>query len=675
LRFLDLKLSTSETGDLDIQFTGGVNILSISDEEIFSLISQIPFAGIYGTEKNSINYNPGDISCTINASSALSGNSIRFTLADGKFNREEYDTSGECINKSSGGTDSLEYSNIYTSDDFLTSSFFSLEQIEKNDEPVLDREKVKSLLIRNELCGLNFPFFRHRENLMLLLERELTSLDREKQLLELKKMKKEKLLKEIHISERGLQKLGKRKESILKYKADLTEILSKIEDKNRVSSRINNLKKDLIELREIKEKIDSVESNLKEKFSHFSEKGNEQIPDLEQIQLSFNSFRDINEQLDKFSLNKKFYSGWALRIIASTIIFSITAFLFMIFTSSGSYILGLTSGGAAGSAGIISLIYFMKIRKLHPAELLEQKKNMEKSLIELLKKNHFSVDNCKTGELYEILFQYFEDFINYRDITYELSDLKKKISNSAGLAEKEKKLKQFDDEIESINRSINKIIADLDLSIHPMPEPDSIGKTIHEIDELYEENENEIKEKQSMIIKFNEEIEQYDNTENSELSLDLKLDDIIAKINECSENIEHIKFLNSVFVEAAGLWSVNRLEELSRKTLDKFSELTGNTFIREDIAETINTILLTSGVIKREHKGIKKYIAFSLKAALSEILVSGDLPPVFIINPFTPDNEFAENMKKLLPDLFHERQVVIILPDNEPDLKGNLITL
>jgi methyl-accepting chemotaxis protein len=347
----------------------------------------------------------------------------------------------------------------------------------------------------------------------------------------------------------------------------------------------------------------------------------------------------------------------------------------MIFTSSGSYILGLTSAGAAAGAGIASLIYFMKIRKLYPDELLKQKKEMENSLIELLKKNHFSVDNCKTGELYEILFQYFEDFINYRDISYELSDLKKKISNSASLTEKEKKQKQFSDEIEDINLSIDELIENLELSIHPKPGIDSIDKTIHEIDELFEENENEINEKQSLIIKFNEEIEQYDKAENSELSLDFKLEETLKQINECSENIEHVKFLNSVFNEAGGIWSLNRLEELSRITLDRFSELTGNSFIREDIAETINNILLTSGVIKSEHKGLKKYIAFSIKAALSEMLMNGDLPPVFIINPFTADNEFAENMKKLLPDLFPERQVVIIIPVNEPDLKGNLITL
>jgi hypothetical protein len=488
-------------------------------------------------------------------------------------------------------------------------------------------------------------------------------------------MKKEKLLKEIHLSERGVQKLEKRRDSILNYKTTLNEIISRTEFRNKLSSKINNLKKDLIELREIKDKISSVEKTLQEKFSRFSEKGNDQIPDLEQIQESFNEFRDLNEQIDKFYLNKKFYSGWALKAIASMIIFSLIALLFLIFTSSASFILGLTSGLAAFTAGLSGLLYHFKIRKLQPAELYEKKKNMENTLIDLLKKNNFSVDDCRTGELYEILFQYFEDFINYRDISYELTELKKKISNSSSLIEKEKRLEQFTEEIENIDKYINETIDNLDLSIHPRPEPDGIARAVHDMDELLNENGTEISEKKSLIIKFEEEIEEFDKIENSSLSAESRLEEILNQIEECKKRIEHIKFIDETFKDASEIWSNDKLEELSGKTLEKFLKLTNNSFIKDDIAETLNSLLLNSGRIKSEHRGLKKYISFSIKAALSELLSNGDLPPFFIINPFTPDNEFADNMKKLLPELFPERQVVVIIPGKDPDLKGNLITL
>lgn len=671
MRFLNLKISSPDNTDLKIEFREGLNILSIPDRELFNLFTGIPVSGMYGTEAAGVVSYSKNIACTINAESDTQGGEICFIKNNDGLTIKESDINNEQDEKQ----EKARYRSVDTPEDFITSSYFYPAQIQKNADPVFERGKIKSLLISNEVYSLDFQFFKSREIIIQKKEKDLTDLNRDRQLLELKKMKKEKLLREIHTSERGVLKLEKRRESILKYKTALNEITSKTESRDKLSSKINNLKKDLIELREIKDKISSVEKTLKEKFSHFSEKGNEQVPDLEQIQESFNSFRDINEKIDKFSLRKRHYSGSALRIIASMIIFSVTALLFMIFTSSASTILGITSASAAGAAGLIGLIYYFKIRKLQPVELFEQKKSMESTLIDLLKKNNFSVDNFKTGELYEILFQYFEDFINYRDISYELTELKKKISNSSSLIEKEKKLEQLTEETESINKAISEMIENLDLSIHPRPEEEKITRTIHDIDELLEENGTEINEKKSLIIKFEEEIEEYDKIENSSLSAELRLEDILKQINDCREEIEHIKFLNDVFNSASETWSSAKLEELSNLAVEKFLKLTDNSFIKDDLAESFNNLIIHSGNIKDEHRGLKKYISFSVKAAISELLSKGDLPPFFMIDPFTPDNEFADNMKKLLPELFPHRQVVIIIPGTDPDLKGNLITL
>ena len=676
MRFLNLKLTSPDYTDLKIEFIQGLNIISAPDRKLFNILRQIPSFGLFGIEQNGTDLLSKNILCLINASTAVSGESVSFISENGNLSIKGSDASGENLKGDiEGKTDPATIRKICSYEDFITSSFFDPEQIQKNMDNVFEKEKIRSHLINNEIATLDFPYFKYRENLLTEKEKELTDLNRDKQLLELKKMKKEKLLKEITISERSLGKLEKRRDSIINYKSALNEITVKIESRNKLSSKINNLKKDLIELREIKDKISSVEEILKEKFSHFSEKGNDQIPDLEQIQESFNSFRDINEQIDKFSINKKRYSGLAYKVIASMLIFSLTAFLFMIFTSSASYVLGTTSGLAAGIAGVSGLLYYFKIKKLQPSGLLEQKKEMENKLIDLLKKNNFSVDGCKTGELYEILFQYFEDFINYRDISYELMELKKKISNSASLIEKEKKLEKFSEEVEDIDRIINDTLDFLDLSIHPRPEHDGITRAIHDIDEQLEENGIEINEKKSLIIKFHEEIEEYDRIENSSLSAELRFEEIMKQIDESKVEKEHIKFLNGVFSQAADTWSAGKLEELSQLSLEKFLKLTDNSFIRDEISDTINSILLHSGKIKSEHKNLRIYISFSIKAALSEMIDSGDLPPVFIVDPFTPDNEFADNMKKLLPEFFPARQVIVILPGKDPDIKGNLINL
>jgi len=676
LQFLNLKITSPYIEDLRIQFSGGLNILSIHDKELFTIFTQIPFFGIYGKADNEGAQGLKNISCIINASSPSPGIDTCYMNNGGEFSiKETYNPADSLLNDEDEKPEPAKNRGICSLPDFITSSFYYNEQIQKSPDPVFDKEKIRSLLINNEIYRLNFSYFQCRETLLQEKDKELTDLSREKQLLELKKMKKEKLLKEIFVSERGVNKLEKKRESILKYKTSLSEIIIKTETRNKLSSKINNLKKDLIELREIKEKVGDIEKTLRDKFSHFSEKGNDQIPDLEQIQETFNTFRDVNEQLGKFFLNKKNSTGKILRIIISMLIFSLVAFLFRAFTTSASFILGITSGFAAGTAGLISLVYYFKIRKQRPHELFEQKKKLEENLIDILKKNNVSVDDCKTGELYEILFQYFEDFINYRDTSYELMELKKKISHSSNLIEKEKKLSLFSEEIEQIDDSINEIIENLDPSIHPRPGLDGITKALHDMDELLEENGSEINEKKSLILKFNDEIEEYDKIENSSLSADLKLEEILKQIDKCREIIEHIKFLNTVFDKSSEKWSVQKLQVLSRLALEKFSILTGNSFIKEDIADTLDNIIVNSGRIKSEHRGLKKYISLSIKSALSGMLFMENLPPVFIIDPFTPDNEFADNMKKLLPEMFPDRQVIVIIPGDQPGISGNLITI
>ena len=48
MRFLNLKITSPDTDDLKIEFSRGLNILSIPDKDLFSLFKQIPFIGMYG---------------------------------------------------------------------------------------------------------------------------------------------------------------------------------------------------------------------------------------------------------------------------------------------------------------------------------------------------------------------------------------------------------------------------------------------------------------------------------------------------------------------------------------------------------------------------------------------------------------------------------------------------
>ena len=669
MRFLNLEMTAPNIDDVKIELGEGVNIISIPDKKLFDLFKYVPLINLYGSQQKELSQDLKEISSTINIFSSTLGREISFinnngevTIKDDKnFKKED-----EQYIK--------DFKNVYPYENFIISSYYYPELKFNNIDPASYSCKIKQLLINSEIAKLKYPFFLQRKELLSSKEKKLIDLEREKQLLELKKRKKEKIFKEIQISEKNISKLEKRRDSIIKYRTALNEIVQQINDRDDASSKINNLKKDIIELNEIKEKIKSIENIISERFAHFSSRKDEKLPDLELIQQSFNSFRDINQQIDNFFNNRKKYSNSIIKIIFSSAIFSLIALMFLLFTTSASLILTFISAISAGITAITSIIYYITMKRSYPDELLEKKNQIENNLLEIFKQNDFPIDDYKTGELYEILFQYFDDFIDFRDMNSELVSLRKKISSSTNL-EKEKKLEQLTNTIDELDESINHTIDNLDISIHPKFPQEEITKVAHNIDELLEENKTETAEKNSLIEKYKEEIDEYDKDEKNSLSTEMRLEETIKHINHLTDEVKHIKFLEDVFDEAVERWSKDKLEQLANNASEKITKIIGDSHTKEELSESFKNILIDSGKLKEEYMELKPYVSFAIMAALSEALDFTSMPPMFMIDPFIPNNEFSENMKKLLPEFFPDRQVIVIINYIDPNINGKLITL
>jgi DNA repair exonuclease SbcCD ATPase subunit len=661
-------MTAQNIDDIKIEFSEGVNVVSISDKKLFDLFKYFPLTVIYGSQQKELDQDIKGVSSTINflpgaleREMSFINNNGKVIIKDDKIFNKESDQYRE------------DFKSIYTFENFIISSYYCSELKLNNLDHIFEKEKIKQLLINSEIERLKFPYFTGRDKLLPSKEKEAVDLEKEKELLELKNIKKEKIYKEIHASEKTVSKIEKKRDSIINYKDKLNEIIKQINKRDKISSKISNLKKEIIELKEIKEQITSIENTISERFSHFPQKG-EQLPDLELIQQSFNSFRDINEEIDNFSISKRNYSAGAMKIIFSSAIFSLIALIFLLFTSSASLVLTFISSISAGAAVLAVLVYYFKIKRLKPTKLLDKKDQMKDNLIDILKKNNFQVDDYKTGELYEILFQYFDDLINFRDINNELMSLKKKRSSFGGLAEKEEQLEQLTNEMGGLDKVINETINSLDTSIHPLPAAEDITRAVHDIDELLEENKKEIDKKSSLIAKFQEEIDEYDRDEKKSLSSEMRLEETIKRIATLTEEIKHIKFLEGIFDEAIERWSKDKLEKLADKTIENIIKITNNSDTREKLGDVIKN-LIDSGALKEEYMELEPYISFAIKGALSGQLSSPPLPPIFLIDPFMPDNEFSGNMKKLLPEFFPDRQVVVIINYIDPNINGNLITL
>jgi hypothetical protein len=663
-----------ETESLDINFSEGLNIISTANRAHLEFYKKIPFQAMYGLNHED-NLYTDCIPCFIDLAVLINGREVHFINDEGVLSIREKEIEGDLSVENLTDIKNFRIQNTFTDEDFILSSMFDPELILKKHDPVFSRDKLKSFFVKKETEIYNSSFFSNPHGILKDKEKELTDLNRNKQLLELKKMKREKLRKEINISEKELFRLEKKREAVLKYKSLLHEIKKKAEEKNRLSAKINNYKKNLIEIRDIQERSDSIATKLSERFPYFFEKGFDQLPDLHLIQESFNKYRDLNEQIDIFFVKKKRFTGLFIRIIQAIAIFSLVSAFFILLRPLMFAALPIISAGLAITALFLAAVYFFKVREFRPIRLIENKKQIENELIEILKKNQFIVDDCINGEIYELLFQYFNDFISYRDFNSELVELKKKLPGSSVCDEKEKKLDSLIDNAEETEKQIKIMIENLDESIYSRPEIPDINDALADIEELIEDNGKEIFRQKQLIEKFETEIAEYDKIENSGLSVGKALADINQRIDECMNFIDHMNFLIRVFNSASDEWFSQEIETLCRISALNYQKLSCTDSEDDQTSDKIKNIFFTPSAFENEDADFLHKLSLSVKVAISQMLKDGYLPPLIIIDPCLNKNEFASSLNNLLLELLPQRQVIIILPGENVKFEGNLITI
>jgi len=482
--------------------------------------------------------------------------------------------------------------------------------------------------------------------------------------MELKKMKNSRVQKEIAHSSRSLSKLGRQAEAAKRYRNTLAEIKKKNENRDRLSHKITEIRKDILELREIGDKIHSLEKDLKKRFPQFYDEKSEGLPDMDRIQELFNSVRDWNEKIDQYHQKRKRVTGRTLKGVIALLIFVFfsAVFLAVQFRTSGPApvrpLLFVTALSALISAAGIG--FYFRVKKKSPVEMLDTKKGKEKELLELLYKNRFPVEDFKTGELYDFLFQYFEDFITFRDIRNELSDLRKKISSTVAFTEKEKKLDSLNARLEETEAAINSLTSELDGSLYPVPEPDGIDEAISALNETIREIEAGTAHEKTVMKKLEEQLGEDAGSEMSSLEIESGISEIEAEMDKLKNEISALKFLEEIFREASGPLLEKRIAEFTALIFDVVKRHA------EERAEDLSRVAenISFGEVKPLAEcdaEDKKILSLAFRSALSEYFSGLELPPVLIIDPLhVTAAENLDESGKILLELFRGRQVILL---------------
>lgn len=666
MRFLNIKLIIpAKKIDKDISLKPGINIITTDDEFIKETIPQLPLIAIYG--KGFSLKPPEDILETEKYSAAIeadiSGKQISFI-------NENSILKSELFNKA----ELIDY------DDLILYSYSAYSVQDGGGDTVLTASGLKRFLINREPDEEKSGNMHRLEIVIAEKEKEINELKKKKELLELKKRKKDKLGKELSVSERELARLRRKRESYLAYKQTLTDILDLIQDDTRLSSKIVNLKKDIIDLRETAEKREALEKEIAHRFPQFTTGMIEKFPDLDRLQAEFNTIRDINEEMEKFNSSKKRRISLALKGITAGLLFAFISMMFILIKSiSLNTIAGMLLGSLSSILVLLSAVtgyyLYLLIRKEYPEDLTNRKQAIESGLLEMFKNESFPDRNFGTGELYEYLFQYFEDFLSFRDLQNELTAIKKGANSRTTIEEREEKLATLDDRKNEIRQQIELKLNSLDINIHPAPDRDNIKNLGAEIDEMIAEIQQEEKQKDSIAKKIEIESFQYESGDKSRETIDSSIAIIDSDIEKLKKDISDISFMNKIYNETADEWFSARLSSLTEKCSEIYSRIM--TGIKKDLKfhDSIKDLVMagkSEGFTSEEIAAL----SLSMKLSLTEISPLPESYPLILCDPFSIFKpEITDKLKKILLELSEKRQVVIITSKSEKNLAGNLINI
>ena len=289
MRFMNISLRIPEKKiEADLPLSSGGNIIFSENPYLREVLYNAYFIALYGRTSGS-----GAVYDLV----AAEDYSVRISMERGGEKRQFICESGDLKHEQDSG--------IISYDDSALVSFFDPRPEEDGTDPAINCSALKKFMINIESASGSSSGIHQLNSSITEREKKIHELKKNRELLELKKRKKDKLLKELSITGRETGRLRRRRESYYSYMGTLTALLDLLQEESKLSSKIVNVKKDIIDIRENAEKCDALEGEIANRFPQFTAGMIEIFPDLDRLQGEFNAIRDINEEMEKFDAGKK----------------------------------------------------------------------------------------------------------------------------------------------------------------------------------------------------------------------------------------------------------------------------------------------------------------------------------------------------------------------------------
>ncbi len=576
---------------------------------------------------------------------------------------------------------------------FIFSSFIP------SSADITKAELTDYVLLKKIILDENTGFYKHYTNIRKFLNESGDNPRMQfPQILEYEERRREidKKIMIVDISGSKHEKLNREKNNIREEIDELNaslgslnsqkEILNKIIDNlNKVDSLKNEFQSIKDEIQHEQQKIKSLaemKNEIDVLFPQFSGIDINDNTNLDRLQEVFNDIRNLNESIDDFyfrkHLNKKRFKKASI-ITAAVAIFSSLFVLFInAFALEKSIVLLSVVLGTACALIAGYLLYL--VLSDNPKELNKlgkEKERLKDKIKQYLERRNFELEDYKLTEIYELLLQYFEDYINYADRKKDIAQIKSSLKEEDYMSRIQKKLDALKREEEQLKKEINTSIDTLNIVGDIENETTRIEELIRNIDAEIAIIREKIDTKENILNKIDSEFIQT-STDSGQMNALIEEKNSVEKmLKKWRVNQNSLQFIAQLLSIAVERNEKKQLKKLIDSTLDKFNHLTGNQYITRIDEGVLAEMISNNSMAEELPPPLFHALMMSMKISLSEFIHFDDRGiPLLIDEPFQyMDDERCGRFRDLVSYVSNKRQVIIFTHHSDKRNWGNFIEL
>jgi len=507
-------------------------------------------------------------------------------------------------------------------------------------------------------------------------------LEKKIQIMDIRDSRHDKLRREKNTLQREVDELNSSLNSLNSQKEILNKIIENLHKVEELKEEFEDIKDEIqSEQQKIKSMAD-MKTELDTMFPQFSEIDIADSTNLDRLQEVFNDIRNLNERIDNFYFRRELkarrlkraavaVSAGAFAALATVLIKNGFSFFKDLYLLIGIIAVACVAYAVIGAATLLT----RRDRDLQKLE--EEKKRFKERIMALMEKSKVVLEDYKLTEIYELLLQYFEDYVNYTERKKDLAMIKSSLKEEEYMVRIQKKLDELKKEEEIIKDEIHTSIDTLNIVDDIENETSKIEELIRNIGTEAGLIKEKIETKERILQQIDNEFLQASGNSGAMNALIEERNSIGRILKKWKSNRNSMDFITRMMTRAVERSEEKQLRKLLDGTLEKFNHLTGNQYITKIDDAAVLQMITENSVSDEMTPPVVHALILSLKFTLSDFIINGSATiPLLIDEPFQfMDDERCNRFRDLVSYVSNRRQVIIFTHQSDKRNWGNFVEL